>query len=295
MTDQRVKPEEGRVAARKPPTERQRRLGAELRKMRERAGLSLGEAATLHRVDKTTISNTESARFGVSPDRVRVWAANYKCPDQAYVDALADMSRERGPYWWDDYRDKLAPVALDLAEMEHHAVGLRNAQVTHMPGLLQREDYARAVFDEAVPTLTPADLDRKVEFRMRRREVLDRPEPPACTFLIHEAALRIRFGGAQVMRSQLEHLLKQSDRPNVTVRVVPFVVGGIPSAGSSALYACGLVHQLDTVQLDTPTASTFLHAETDLENYRAVLHRMEQRALGPDETRDFIRTALREM
>src|SRR5690606_25772586 len=111
-----------------------------------------------------------SARFGVSPDRVRVWAANYSCPDPAYVDVLAGMAKERaGSHWWDGYRDSIASFMLDLAELEHHAVALRHVQITHLPGLLQHEDYARAVFGEAVPPLSSKALDLQVDFRMRRR------------------------------------------------------------------------------------------------------------------------------
>ncbi|MCX5525515.1 helix-turn-helix domain-containing protein [Streptomyces bobili] len=281
---------------RKPPTARQRRLGAELRRMREQVGLSLTEAAALHRVDKTAISNTEAARFGVSADRVRVWAVNYACPEQAYVDALADMARERaGAHWWDAYRDSMASFMLDLVELEHHAVSLRHVQITHLPGLLQHEDYARAVFGEAVPPLEPQALDRQVEFRMRRRALLDRPEPPDCSFLLHEAALRMLFGDRAVVRRQLEELLKQSERESVTLRVIPFASGGFPSAGSSTMYASGPVRQLDTVQIDVPNGVTFLDSETHLTNYRAVLDRMEQRSLEPGHSRDFIRKVLHEL
>jgi hypothetical protein len=270
-------------------------LGAELRKMREHVGLSLTDAAALHRVDKTAISNTESARFGVSADRVRVWATNYSCPDLAYVDALAEMARERGTNWWEDYRDTLPATTLDLAELEHHAVALRGVQITHMPGLLQHEDYMCAVFKEAVPPLTPHDLERKIAFRMGRRALLDRlSAPPECTFLTHEAALRMRFGSTRTVKNQLEYLLKQADRENVTIRVVPFAAGCYPSAGSSTLYAYGPLRQLDTVQLDTATGSTFLHAESHLVNYRAVIDRMQHLSLDPDRSRDFIREVLQE-
>ncbi|MEW2635200.1 helix-turn-helix transcriptional regulator [Streptomyces sp. NPDC048389] len=284
------------MPVRKPPTARQRRLGAELRRMREQVGMSLTEAAALHRVDKTAISNTESARFGVSADRVRVWAANYSCPDAAYVGALADMARERsGSNWWDAYRDSMASFMLDLVELEHHAVGLRHVQITHLPGLLQHEDYARAVFGEAVPPLTPQALDLQVDFRLQRRALLDRTEPPRCSFLLHEAALRMLFGDRNVVRRQLEELLKQSERESVTLRVVPFTAGGFPSAGSSTMYASGPVRQLDTVQIDVPNGVTFLDSETHLTNYRAVLDRMEQRALDATHSRDFIRKVLHEL
>lgn len=283
------------MPVRKPSTERQRRLGAELRRMRECIGMTINEAATLHRTDRTTVSNTESARSGVSSDRVRVWAANYRSPDAQYVDALADMARERGPYWWDEYRDSLPAGLLDLAEMEHHAAALRSAQIMHMPGILQLPDYMRGIFAEAVPTMDPVDLERHVEFRSRRAALLDRPQPPSCEFLIHETALRMSFGDRKVLRRQIDYLLEQAARPNITIRVVPFSAGGFANAGSSTLYACGPVPQLDTVQIDVPTGVTFLHAETYLVNYRAVLDRMRERALGPEASLDFIQQAVREI
>ncbi|MDG4531871.1 helix-turn-helix transcriptional regulator [Streptomyces sp. AV19] len=266
-------------------------MGTELGKMRERAGLSLTEAAAVHGTDRTTVSNIESGRFGVSPDRVRVWAANYSCRDGQYVDALAAMAKERrfpAVRWWDEFRDRIATVALDLAELEHHAVAIRSAQITHMPGLLQHEDYARAVFKEAVPPLAPDDFERKLAFRLTRSTVLDRTQPPLCMFIIHEAALHMRFGGRQVVRTQIDHLLKQSERENVIIRVLPFEAGGYPAVASSTSYACGPVAQLDTVQTDTAMGSSFLHAETHLANYRAVLDRMEGRALDPVRSRELL-------
>lgn len=283
------------MPVRKPSTERQRRLGAELRRMREHIGMTINEAATLHRTDRTTVSNTESARSGVSSDRVRVWAANYRCPDAHYVDALTEMARERGPYWWDEYRDSLPTGLLDIAEMEHHAATLRSAQIMHMPGLLQTSDYMRGIFAEAVPAMDPADLERHVEFRGRRSALLDRPQPPSCELLIHETALRMRFGDRQVLRRQIDYLLEQTERPNIAARVVPFSAGGFANAGSSTLYACGPVPQLDTVQIDVPTGVAFLHAETYLVNYRAVLDRMRERALEPKASLDFIRQAAKEI
>ena len=90
------------MSVRKPSTGRRRRPGAELRRMREHIGMTINEAATLHRTDRTTVSNTESARSGVSGDRVRVWAADCLCPDARYIDALAEVAGERGPFRWDE-------------------------------------------------------------------------------------------------------------------------------------------------------------------------------------------------
>ncbi|QNP71064.1 hypothetical protein IAG44_17565 [Streptomyces roseirectus] len=152
------------------------------------------------------------------------------------MDALADMARERGPYWWDKYRDAIPAGLLDIAEMEHHATALRSAQIMHLPGILQTPDYTRGVFAEAVPTMDPADLERHVEFRIERAALLDREEAPLFEFLIHEGALLMRFGGGRTLAKQLTYLLEQSGHPNVTIRVVPFAAGGFANAGSSTLY-----------------------------------------------------------
>ncbi|MEU5286451.1 DUF5753 domain-containing protein [Streptomyces sp. NPDC020755] len=274
---------------RKAPTARQCRVGAELRKMRQHAGLALAEAAALLSTDRTAISNTESGRFGVSGERVRAWAGGYACPDEAYVDALAAMADERGRGWWEEYRNDLTSGTLDLAELEHHAVGIRAVLIMYMPGLLQNEDYARAVFAQAVPELPPARRRRLLSHRLKRRDVLDRENPPACTFLIHEAALRMTYGDSGVARGQLEHLLRESERDNVTIRIVPFAAGGFPETGSSTHYVYGPVPQLDTVQTDTATGPAFLDAETRLRNYRAAMDRVEELSLDPRKSRDFIR------
>ncbi|UZI30349.1 DUF5753 domain-containing protein [Streptomyces sp. VB1] len=274
---------------RKAPTARQCRVGAELRKMRQHAGLALAEAAALLSTDRTAISNTESGRFGVSGERVRAWAGGYACPDEAYVDALAAMADERGRGWWEEYRGDLASGTLDLAELEHHAVGIRAVLIMYMPGLLQNEDYARAVFAEAVPELPPARRRRLLSHRLKRRDVLDRENPPTCTFLIHEAALRMTYGDSGVARGQLEHLLRESERDNVTIRVVPFAAGGFPETGSSTQYVYGPVPQLDTLLTDTAAGPAFLDAETPLRNYRAAMDRVEELSLDPRKSRDFIR------
>ena len=162
------------------------------------------------------------------------------------------------------------------------------AQIMHIPGLLQTEDYARAVFSTAEPEPTPVQLRCRLSHRLRRRDVLDREEPPQCTFLIHEGALRLQFGGAKVALRQLEYVVEASERDNVTVRVIPFSAGGFPNAGSSTTYVTGPVPQLDTVQIDSPTGSALLDAETYLANYRRVLDRTEAMALSRGDSRAFI-------
>ncbi|MER6999144.1 helix-turn-helix transcriptional regulator [Streptomyces sp. NPDC000410] len=280
---------------RKAPTARQARVGTELRKMRERSGQTMAQAAAALGTNSSGLSNIESGRAGVSAERVQTLATNYGEPDAAYVDALRAMAEERVKGWWEDYRGTLPVGAIDLAELEHHAKGLRNVTIIHMPGVLQTEEYAKAVFSEAIPKLAPAELRRRLSHRMRRRDFLDRASPPDCTFIIHEAALRMKFGGPSVTRGQLEHLLEVSERDNVTVRVIPFEAGGFANAGSSVMYVAGPVPQLDTVQLDVANGVAFMDSESQLANHRHIIDGTEQKSLPPQESRDFIHAMIEQL
>lgn len=283
------------MSPRNTPTARQRRVGVELRRMREAAGLNVRQAAERLGIERTSISNIEAGRLGVSEERINSLASAYECTDRAYVDALAAMAEERARGWWEEYRGKLGAGALDLAELEHHARGVRSLQVPYVPGLLQTEEYAKAMFSMEVPEPTPAELRRYLSFRMRRRDVLDRDNPPHSVFLIHETALRLDFGGPAVMRAQLRHILESSERDNVTVRALPFSVGGFPYAGSQINHVVGDVPELDTVQFDTPTGILLMDAPAALNKHRSTLNRIEELALTEEKTRDFVRDILKQL
>jgi transcriptional regulator with XRE-family HTH domain len=278
------------------PTIRQRRFGAELRKLREHAGLSIATAAELLGTDRPRITNMELGRFGVSEERLRTIAALYSCADIAYVEALVAMAQRRKPGWWEGYRDVLPAGLLDLSEIEHDGVAMRSVQTSHLPGLLQTADHARGVFAAVVmPPLPPSQVEARVSHRIRRQVVLERDDPPLYSAVVHEAALRMQFGGPQVAQKQLQYLLEASERDNVRVRVIPFAAGGFPGAGHSMLYVSGAVPQLYTVQIDTAHASMFLDAETHLGNYRNLMDHVERMALGFDASRDLIRRIAQEI
>lgn len=270
------------------PTARQQRLGAELRKLREAAGLSTEQAAALLATNRTVITSTEAGRHGISPERVRRLASSYECTDAALVDALARMSADRTKGWWDDFHDVLPPTFLDIAELEWCARGLRMNTMTHVPGPFQTESYARALFDAAIPALTPDEYEARVSHRIQRHRALDRTDGPRYVAIVHEAALRIEVGGRVVLREQLRHIQDMADRDNVTVHAIPFSAGAFPGSGQGILYAEGEVPSLDTVQLDRTSVAEFLHAETQLRKFRLQLDRMEEIALPADQTRDLI-------
>ncbi|MDT0399383.1 helix-turn-helix domain-containing protein [Streptomyces edwardsiae] len=277
------------------PTGRQLRLGTELRKLRERAGLTAVEAGQLLGVKPNQISNIEAGRAGVSPERVRTMACHYDCADKALVEAIAGMTGERRRGWWEEYRDLLSPALLDLAELEHHAVHLRGSVTVHIPGLLQTTDHARALFHQVVPELAPPDIEHRVSFRIKRQTVIYRDSPTPYLALIHEAALRMRFGGSSATGAQLRHLLDMSEREHITIKVIPFAAQGFPGSGQSIFYSRGPVPQLDTVHLDQSHGPTFLDADAQLDKYRAVLERVETRALAPEKSRDLIHTIAQDL
>ncbi|MEU1483149.1 DUF5753 domain-containing protein [Streptomyces sp. NPDC005752] len=277
------------------PTERQRRLGAELRKMRTAAEATTAYAAGLLGVDRTKISNMEGGVRPVTAERVRTLACNYACSDSRYVQALVNMAEHRERGWWEQHRGTLPSGLLDIAELEWNAVRIRTAQTVHLPGLLHTEEYARAVFGAVLPALSRLEVELRVAHRMERQQVLDRPAPVDYVGFVHEAALRMRFGGRDVTLEQLAHLCEASERRNIELRVIPVDRGAFPGAGHALLYAHGAVPQLDTVQLDSAHGPEFMHAEAQLTKYRAHLEWMEDAALGTAESRDFIHAVSRQL
>ncbi|SOE28791.1 Helix-turn-helix domain-containing protein [Streptomyces sp. OK228] len=277
------------------PTGRQLRFGVELRKLRERAGLTATGAGRLMGIKQTQVSNMEAGRVGVSAERVRALARHYGCSDQALVDALSAMTTERSRGWWEEYREILPAALLDLAEVEHHAGRLRTAVTMHIPGLLQTTDHARELLRHVVPELSPPEIEHRVSFRVKRQTVLFADDPTALVAVIHEAALRMRFGGLTVATSQLRHLLDMSERDHITLRVLPFASGSFPGSGQSVFYADGPVPPLDTVRLDQSHGPVFLDAEPLLRMYRALLDRMESVSLAPEHSRDFIHKLIHDL
>ncbi|MBN3931455.1 helix-turn-helix transcriptional regulator [Streptomyces verrucosisporus] len=284
------------MAARNTPTARQRRLATEMRRLREQAGLSTTQAAALLGSDRTMVSNIEAGRTGLSGERVRQIASLYRCPDPALVDALAAMAGGRRSHcWWEEYRGKLPDGFLDVSEIEHHAARIRTVQTVHLPGLLQTEDHARALFEVVVPELSRLEVELRVAHRLGRQAVLGGADPTPYSAVVHETALRMRFGSRKTVIAQLRHLIEAGERDNVTLTVIPFHAGGFPGADQSVLYVEGAVPRLDTVQLDSEFGPVFIDSPTPLVNYRTLLRLIEQRSLPPAESRDFIHSIARDV
>ncbi|MFI7298287.1 helix-turn-helix domain-containing protein [Streptomyces sp. NPDC050121] len=283
------------MATRRHPTARQARLGSELRKLRDAAGLKATAAATLLGVSSVQMSQIESGIAGVSEERLRRLAANYSCSDDALIDTLVAMATDRTRGWWEEYRGVLPAAYLDLAELDHHATFRHDVAVIHVPGLFQTEDYARALFSYMNPEFPKSEVEHRVRHRMRRRVVIEGPRPIPYETVIHEAALRIRVAGRSASRAQLTRILELSEAKHISVRVVPFGLDGFAGAGSAMVYVGGAVPRLDTVVRDAPHGTGFVDSEAQLEHFRKLFRRVQGESLDTGQSRDLIHKLVKEL
>jgi transcriptional regulator with XRE-family HTH domain len=273
---------------RRQPTARQARLGAELQKLREAAGLTGREAAAALGTDAGRLSQIESGVAGVSEETVRRLAANFACADSELVGALVAMATDRADGWWEKYRGVLPTAYSDLAELDHHATFRHDVAVMHVPGLFQTEAYARDLFSYMNPEFPENELDHRVAHRMGRKVIIEGPDPIPYETVIHEAALRIRVAGRIAFRAQLTRILELSEAEHVTVRVIPFDLDAFAGAGGAMVYLGGVVPRLDTVVRDAPHGTAFLSSEAQLEHFRRLFRKVKGESLAPKQSRDLI-------
>ncbi|MDH6214776.1 helix-turn-helix domain-containing protein [Streptomyces pseudovenezuelae] len=283
------------MAPRSHATARQVRLGTELRRLREAAGLKARELAELLSSTSAQISQVELGFAGVSEERVRRLAAHCACTDEALIDILVAMATDRTRGWWEEYRGVLPPVFLDTAEAEHHATFLREVVITLVPGLLQTADYARAVYAYMRPELPESEVEIRVEHRLNRRVVIEGDNPTPYETVIHEFALRVLVADRGVALAQLRRILEQVEEGHAVVRVIPVDQVGFAGAGASMMYLGGPVPRLDTGLRDSPTGVGFDHAEAQLEKLRTLFLKVKSASLEPVASRDFIHRLAKEL
>ncbi|MFF3003091.1 helix-turn-helix domain-containing protein [Kitasatospora sp. NPDC057940] len=279
---------------RREPTLRQRRLGAEMRKMREQAGLGGSQLARELGLAPTQVTQMENGKIGVSAERLRTVAEACGCSNTPLIDALADIAVERGKGWWEKYRGALSIDFLEIAELEASAHRISTWATTYIPGLQQTEAYAAAVFSRFAPSIPNHDLDARTTFRMQRQQEVQLRGAPYVSF-IHEAALRMQFGGPRVLADQLASLIKDSLSGRLSVRVVPFDLDTFPGGGENIMFVEGPVPELATLQMDTAVGVMFFDSPAGLARHRAVFEHLDTVALAETESREFIQSVEDEM
>lgn len=271
------------------PTVRRRRLGIELRRLRQTAGVAIPSVAERLECSVSTVSRMETGETVVHVRDVREMLDMYGLTDGAQREALLTLAREAQPHgWWQRYR-----VPADLERyigLEADAAELRAFEVNIVHGLLQTEDYARALFHVGRHDATTEDIELKVALRMRRQDVLQRqPEPVRLWLIQDEAALHRLIGGPAVMRAQLSRLIQAADSPNVTIQVLPFSRGAYRGMGGPF----ALVRPTDpevppVVYLESTERNLYLKKLTEVERYAAVFDNLRESALSADDSQQFI-------
>lgn len=263
------------------PSQRQRRLGQELRRLREKAGLSAAEAGERVGIRRNHMSDVEAGRTHIPEEKVRTLLAFYGCAGSQLADALAVMTRSTGKGWWSEYRRHTGDRLRDLAELESTATSHADFQWMYVPGLLQTADYMRALFANSEPPLPAEDLERFVEFRLRRQAVLTEEPLPRYQAVIHEAAFHMRFVDRRIMREQLDYLVEVCQFPNVTVQLLPFRAEVAAGPGAPFTVFGAAATELRTVHLEHPAASTFLGDQESVARFTAAFQRLGTVAHDP--------------
>lgn len=260
------------------PTQRQRRLGFELRKLRTARGLSTSEAGSYADLAGTHLSHIEAGRTAIPEGKLRTLARAYGCHSETRIDVLVSMAAgERG--WWQGFSRDVDVRARDLAELESTAASFSGFETVNMPGLLQSPEYARALLETV--DHTPAAVKRFCEFRLKRQEILTGEPAPSYHAIIHEAALHMQFVDTEVQRRQLTHLLEVSQLPHVTIQFVPFASGPLPAVGGPFVLFRGAVADLDTVYMEHDVGAEFLAEAHHVNRYDSVFERLRTLALPP--------------
>jgi transcriptional regulator with XRE-family HTH domain len=260
-------------------SERQRRLGVELKHLREKSGLNAGEAAGRIGMSRGQLSHIELGRTSVLTERLLDLCRAYGCADEPYIEALVAMSEATGKGWWSAYKKHLGPGPLNLAELEADAVALRMHEPLFIPGLFQTADYAQAIFHS--PKLGFENIEEALKFRMDRQQILTQENPPTVHAVIHEAALHMRFGGTKVVREQLLRLIELGRLPNVTIQVYPFSAQAYAALIGNFTHIIPSTRKLSTVILEQPLGFHYLTEEDQLQKYTSLFGHLAGNALAP--------------
>src|SRR6266568_6622665 len=281
--------------ARSGPTALRMALGAQLRRLREAGDLTTGDAAEAIRATHSKISRLERGRTAARQRDVADLLTLYGVTDEAERGGLLILARQAGAQgWWQQYSDIL-PKWLELyIGLGKAASIIRTYEVQFVHGLMQTEDYARAVILISNAHAPAAEIDRRVSIRMERQRLLTQPGAPDLWAVLDEAALRRAPDGPKVMLAQLEHLLQIADLPNVTIQVVPFHVGPHAAAGGPFTILRFPEPDLpDLVYLEQLNSALYLDQPDDVTGYLTVMNQLCVQAETPAASKAMLRALLK--
>jgi transcriptional regulator with XRE-family HTH domain len=271
-------------------------VGVQLAGIREDFGLSQDQAARAVGFSAPKLSRIESGKGRRPPAEgdVRALLELYKT-DEHEAQVLLQLLRRAGePGWWQRYDKRLMPEWFDrLVGLQEAATTIRTFEIQYVPGLLQTAAYTRAVVERGLPTAPAREVQRRIELRTRRRELLERADAPQLWAIIDESVLLRVLGGREVMREQLQHLLDMAQRPHVTVQIVPLDVTNASAPAIPVTYLrFGGLDLPDIVYLEHIKSAAFLEDRDETEEYRLALDRLGDEALNPRESLERLRDTM---
>jgi Domain of unknown function (DUF5753)/Helix-turn-helix domain len=278
------------------PTVLRMLLGAHLRRLREREGVSRETAGWEIRASESKISRMELGRVSFKERDVADLLTLYGVTDEGEREAWLTLARQANtPGWWQREGDILPSWFQPYLGLEAAAVLIRTYEVQFIPGLLQTPEYAKAVILLGHGNAPPAEVERRVALRMKRQQVLAREDPPQLWVVVDEGALRRPIGGPEVMRAQLRALVDATKLPHVRLQVIPFNAGGHAAAGGSFSILRFPEQDLpDVIYIEQLTSALYLDKRDDIDHYAAAMERLAVEAERPDRTGDILGKILRE-
>jgi len=277
------------------PTVRGRRLRYELRRLREQAGLTRDEVARRLEWSGSKISRIETGQSRAQTGDVRDLLDIYGVTDDE-AEALVQLAREaRRRGWWTAYNDVFTGTYVGL---EAEASAMRTYEPQIIPGLLETEDYTRALIRAGLVRADPAEIERRVEARLARQEILRRPDALAIWAVLDEPAIRRPVGGPAVMSAQLQHLIEVTATPNskITLQILPLAVGSHPGlSGPFVILDFPSAEDPSVVYLETATDGLYLEETAEIERYTLMFDHLRASALSSSESASLIARAAQEM
>ncbi|MFJ7997315.1 helix-turn-helix domain-containing protein [Streptomyces sp. NPDC096310] len=249
-------------------TTRRRQLGAMMRKLRARKGMTLEEAGRLVGVSKATVSRYETQEGPVKWPIVDALCREYGASEaeRNAVVKLAKDAKQQG--WWAPFSDSIPAEMNLLLTLEDEATREDHFSCLYVPGLLQTRSYNTAVQQANEMRLAAVEIERLVDIRMKRQEILSRDKPPHLWAILDESVIRRMVGSPEVMREQLGRLLEANESPHITLQILPFTKGAHSAALGSFVILGGAEASLDVVYVDLHVGSVFMEKDAELDRYR---------------------------
>ena len=278
------------------PTARRLILGSQLRKLREASGISREDAGYAIRGSGSKISRLELGRVSFKERDVEDLLTLYGVTDPEEREAFLDMVRKSNqPGWWHRYNDLMPSWFQDFVGLEESASRIQTYEIQFVPGLLQTEDYARAVARQGRPEASSEDIEHRVRLRLQRQKMFTRPNAPRLWAVIDESVLHRPIGGRQVLHAQLEHLLDITALPTVTLQVLPFELDRSAAEGAFTILRFAAPEIPDIVYLEHLCGALYLDKPEDVEVYTKASHRLAVDAQTPEQTRQTLKSLLNEL